>query len=111
MEADMKPKDILEKEVPKRFQKEPDKVQKANAVIDVVVTGKDGGTWTIDCTKKGGEVRKGPTEGAKLTVTIADTDFIDIFTKKLSPQSAFFQGKLKVKGDIGLALKLGSLIS
>jgi putative sterol carrier protein len=37
-------------------------------------------------------------------------DFLDLVKKKLNGQMAFMQGKLKLKGDMSLALKLQQLI-
>jgi putative sterol carrier protein len=44
------------------------------------------------------------------TVTMAQGDFLDMLGGKLNSQMAFMTGKLKVAGDMGLALKLGSFL-
>ena len=44
------------------------------------------------------------------TVTMARNDFIEMRGGKLNSQMAFMTGKLKVAGDMGLALKLGSFL-
>ena len=38
-----------------------------------------------------------------------DTDVVDLISGKLNPQKAFFQGKVKISGNMGLAMKLTEL--
>ena len=58
----------------------------------------------------GAGVRAGD-EAADVTLT-ADVDtFRAILDGDLNPTSAFMQGKLKVKGDMSLAMKLQGLLS
>lgn len=47
---------------------------------------------------------------ADCTVKVSMSDFADIATGKTNPQMAFMTGKLRVEGDMSVALKLGSLL-
>ena len=43
---------------------------------------------------------------ARLTLTADGGDFLQLITGELNAMSAFAQGKVKLKGDLSLAMKL-----
>jgi len=75
-----------------------------------VLNGAEGGTWVVDLRKDSFGVRESDEE-AQCRVTISSEDFVKIATGKLKAESAFMRGKLKLIGDLGLAMKLGKLFS
>ncbi len=102
--------EIFEKQMPDRLKAKPDLVQKINSSYKFVVTGDGGGTWLVDLTQPGGKISAGD-GAAKCTLTVGAKELVDIVNGKLNAQMAFMTGKLKVAGDMGLALKLGSLLA
>ena len=108
----MTAKDILETEIPNVLKTKPELAKEVNAVIHFNVTGDNGGTWTLDCTKDAEWVTSGATGTPKMTITVSNEDFVKIRQKQLNAQMAAMQGKLKFKPmDMGLAMKLAKLLS
>ena len=78
----------------------------------------DSATCRIDDTVQGRTIRSAtavdlgspPTDTVDITITMKDADFVNFINKKLSGQMAFMTGKLKVKGNMQLAMKLNGLI-
>ncbi len=103
-------REIFQKHMPAKLASTPDLAKKINATYKFVITGAETGTWVVDLTQGGGTIKEGEGE-AKCTITIAATDLIDIINGKLNGQMAFMSGKLKVAGDMTLALKLNALLS
>jgi len=103
-------KDVFERHMPDRLRAKPDLVTKINAVYQFNISGPSGGQWAVDCATPGGAVNAGPTADARCTVNCTDADFLAIVNGKLNPQMAFMMGKLKIQGDMGLALKLAQLL-
>ncbi len=104
-------KDVFERHMPQRLQSKPDVVSKINAVYQFNISGPDGGQWSVDCTKPGGAISSGAATTAKCTVNCTDADFLNIVNGKLNPQMAFMSGKLKIQGDMGLAMKLQQILT
>ena len=44
------------------------------------------------------------------TIKVAMADFMEIASGKQNPQMAFMMGKLKVEGDMSVAMQLGSIL-
>ena len=44
-----------------------------------------------------------------VTFIMDDADIVDLISGKLNPQKAFFQGKIKIQGNMGMAMKLTDL--
>ena len=100
--------------VKETFDLMPSKFKAANAAgvnktIQYEISGDDGGTWHAVIKDGTCSVSSGPAAAADLTVTMAGPDWLDMIGGKLNGQQAFMSGKLKLKGDMGLAMKLGSL--
>ncbi len=104
-------KDVFERHIPAKLQAKPDVVAKINAIYQFNIAGPGGGTWSVDCTTPGGKVVGGPVPSAKCIVSATDQNFLDIVNGKLNPQMAFMSGKLKIQGDMGLAMKLQQILT
>ncbi len=77
-----------------------------NATYQFDLTGDGGGTYHVKIADGACEVQEGPADSANITITMAASDYLDMINGKLNPQMAFMGGKLKIKGDMSLALKM-----
>src|SRR2546430_17590156 len=91
--------------MPSRFR--ADKAAGTSAVIQYDVSGEGGGTWHAVIKDGTCAVRTGPSTGANLTLQIAAQDWLALLGGKQSGPMLFTSGKLKVKGEMGLPMKLG----
>ena len=108
--ADHTPKSYFEEKIANKLKEKPETSKAVNSVYEFNITGDNGGVWTVDLTKEPGVVTAGTTGTAKCTVTCSSGDFMNIVAGKMNPQMAFMSGKLKIKGDMGLAMKLQKVI-
>jgi len=103
-------KQVFEVHIPARLKAKPDLIVKINAVYQFHIAGADGGAWSVDCTQPGGAVAAGTAASPRCTVSMVDADFLKLVSGKLNAQMAFMTGKIKIQGDMGLAMKLQQLL-
>ncbi len=71
--------------------------------------GSDGCLF-MDGTGAENTVTANKNDAADCTIAMSAGDFEDLIRGDLQPTAAFMQGKMRVDGDMGLAMKLGQLV-
>ncbi|HKA48669.1 MAG TPA: SCP2 sterol-binding domain-containing protein [Candidatus Dormibacteraeota bacterium] len=104
--ADITPDQVVG-EMPNYFI--PEKAGNTSAGIQFDLTGDNAGKWYIKIADGQASSGKGEVETPNLTLIADSGDFVKIFTNQLDPTAAFMSGKLKVKGDMGLAIRMQSM--
>lgn len=107
------PRTVFAETVPERLAAHPELAAQVDAVLRVDVDGPDGGVWTIDLRRDHapGTVVPGPHPAAKVRVRIVDADFRDLMAGRQRWTDAFVRGKIRIEGDLVLALKLRTLLA
>ena len=87
----------------------PQAAQGLDCVIQYDLTGDGGAQYHSKIKDGAATVSQGPHPSPSMTITMAAQDFVDMTSGKLDGMSAFMSGKLRISGDMGLAMKLQSL--
>jgi putative sterol carrier protein len=84
----------------------PEKAPGLDAVIQFKFSGDEPGEWYATIKDDKVEVEKGEHDSPHMTLSADSSDYIKIFTGEVDGMQAFMQGKLKLAGDLNLAMKL-----
>jgi putative sterol carrier protein len=112
MSSDMRGKilDEVFARMPSLFR--PDRAGSTNAVIHWNVTDRpDGGVDTYEIVIENGvcTLSPSPDRDPKLSLTMGPVEFLKVVSGAGNPVMMFMTGKLKAKGDLGLAANIANL--
>lgn len=100
-------KKLFNEELPAQLSKNAEDAKTIGAKYQMNITGE--GEWFVDVSSTGPSCKAGKGE-ADCTITIAADDFQKLMENpQQNGMQLFFQQKLKVDGNTGLALKLQKL--
>lgn len=86
----------------------PEKAVGVNAVIQYKFTGDQAGDYVVKIADGGCKIEEGETENPTMTLTSDGEYFRDVLLGKEDGMKGFMMGKIKLAGDLNLAMKLTS---
>jgi predicted lipid carrier protein YhbT len=90
-----------------KISKDPAVAANFGAIYKFILEGDGGGTWIVNMKDAPG-ARAGD-GAADCTITLGSHDFVELVEGRANGQQLYFQGKLRIDGNLGLALKLQNL--
>ena len=96
-------------EMTQAFQ--PEKAGDLQAVFQFNLSGQESGEWAVTVANRTCTVTEGEAEKPDVTIAMDATDFVKMVNGELQPVVAFMQGKIKLQGDMDLAMKVQELFA
>ncbi|MEM7436050.1 MAG: SCP2 sterol-binding domain-containing protein [Myxococcota bacterium] len=93
-------------------EEHPETATQPNAVFRFVLSGDEGGTWTLDLRKgtASGFVSPGGGPPEDASIYVDSDDWVALTTGRMNPMRAFMSGRIRVDGDLKLAVNLPNVV-
>lgn len=89
----------------------PEKASGLDATIQFDLSGDNGGLYWVKVENGVCSTGEGQADNPKMTLKAAADDWGAVASGQMNAMQAFMSGKLKIAGDMGLAMKLQSMFS
>jgi putative sterol carrier protein len=101
-------KDFFEKKMNQKLKAHPESVEDLYCVYEFEIGDQ---IWNLDLTQSKKEIKAGAAEESDCRLSISESDFEKLLKKELNVGLALVTGKIKIKGEKALAMKLGKILS
>jgi len=91
-----------------RIAGNPARARKIGGIFEFVLDGDDGGTWVLDLNMA--QMKPASNGDSNVVIRMSSADFLDIVEGRQNEMSAFMRGKVKIEGNIAMALKLREIL-
>jgi putative sterol carrier protein len=88
---------------------QPAKAKGVHARYQWDLSGPNGGEWWIDVEDGKYKMGKGKIDNPNVTFVASDKDWVAVSNHQLGGTWAYLSGRLKIRGDQGVARKLGEM--
>jgi putative sterol carrier protein len=89
----------------------PAKAEGVNAVIQFDLGGENGGLYWLRVADGQCEAGEGQADNPKMTLKASADDWFAVVTGATNAMQAFMSGKIKIQGDMSLAMKLQTMFA
>ncbi|WP_027364920.1 SCP2 sterol-binding domain-containing protein [Desulfotruncus alcoholivorax] len=97
--------------IQEKLNADPSKMAGLTATYQFSLSGDGGGEYFVVFDNGTAQVNEGTADNPNITISMEAADFQDMVDGKLDGMGAFMSGKLKVTGDMSLAMRLQTLLS
>jgi len=80
-----------------------------HAVYELDVTGDGGGKWHVKVSDGKCELESGPAKDPHVTIAMSAEDWVSLLRRELDAEQAFYDGRIRVTGNLSLAMQLPEL--
>jgi len=94
-------------EMPNRL--DPEAAAGLDVVIQFDLAGDDGGVWHCAISDGACAVSEGAHDAPTMTLSMEAADYVQLTSGTLDGMTAFMTGRLRIAGDMGLAMKMQNL--
>lgn len=96
--------------IQQRLDQRPERTAGVNACWQFDLSGEGAENFYVDVRNGKATVLSGNHASPGVTIQMSAPDFVSMIKGELSGMNAFMTGRLKIKGDMGLAMKLQSIL-
>lgn len=89
----------------------PEKADGVNATIQFDLSGDNGGLYWIKVVDGTAENGEGAVDNPTMTLKSSADDWLAVSTGQMNAMQAFMSGKIKIQGDMSIAMKMQTMFA